>query len=204
MTVPCPTCGQPMPASRHGLEAAAAPALPTPERWQVDVGPRSFAASWRWLTWSSLLLVPFTLFWNGILIAMAAGATEGFTHPERLLLGLAVPHVWVGLGLAYTTLATFVNGTRVTVQDGRLVVKKGPLPWLGNRDLAGSDVQQLFVVEKSTRNKVTFELCALLRDGTRKSVLSGLERHQARFLEARCEQALGIIDARVDGEVRRD
>jgi hypothetical protein len=196
----CPTCGQPL---RTAPEAAVSRALPTPERWQVEVGPRSLTARWRWLTWSALFLVPFTLFWNGIMVTMAAGVTEGFTHPERLLLGLAVPHVWVGIGLAYVTLGNFVNSTRVTVQDGRLRVRKGPLPWAGQRDLAGPDVKQLFVVEKPTRRSVTYELCALLLDGKRKSVLGGLEQHEARFLELRCEQALGIVDMPIEGEVRR-
>jgi hypothetical protein len=168
----------------------------------VDVGPRSFSAQWSWLSWGTLFLVPFTLFWNGMLATLAVSATAGGAHPERLLVGLALPHVWVGVGFAYFTLASFVNSTRVSVEGGTLAVKHGPLPWRGTRAIPSSDLAQLFVVEKQQRRSFTYELCALARDGVRKSLLSGLRQDQARYLEMRCEQALGIVDAPVEGEVR--
>ena len=167
--------------------------------------PGSFSARWRWFNLTALFLVPFTLFWNGIMLGMATGVTEGFTHPERLLFGLAVPHVWVGVGLAYYCLCLFLNSTTVALKEGTLTVQHSPLWWRGNRKLNAGDLQQLFVVEKrGSKGSVSYELCALSRDGKRQTLLTGLgDEPSARFLEVRLEQALNLADQAVAGELRR-
>lgn len=202
----CPSCGAALPdrVVDTPVVKPSPPALPIPERWQVEAGPRSLVARWRWFGLSSFILVPFTLFWNGILLAMAGGVTEGLEHPERLLYALAVPHVWVGIGLVYFTLATFLNTTAVSAHHGRLTVKHGPMPWRGNQNLDGTDVKQLFVLEKrGNKGGLSYELCAMLRDGRKVSLVRGIEAAQARFLEVRLEQALGIQDLPVEGELHR-
>ena len=176
----------------------------TPERWQVEAKPGSFVARWRWFSAKALFLVPFTIFWNGIMVTMALGATEGFKHPERMLVDLVIPHVWVGVGLAYYCLALFLNSTRVEFHDGKLEVHHGPVFWRGNRKLGVGEVQQLFVVEKRLNRSITYELCGLMRDGKRMTVLSGVDDEaSARFLEVRLEQAMNIRDQPVVGEMRR-
>jgi len=230
--VTCPSCGTGLPPSAlsNALQAARCPtcntlvdlaapgsrlapreerrgalAAPIPEKWKVDEGPRTLTARWSWFTWTALIMVPFTLFWNGILAGMAFGVTEGGAHPERLLIGLAVPHVWVGLGLAYGTLATFVNSTTVKAGDGVISVRKGPLPWLGNRSIPVDELKQLFVVEKrGNRGSVSYDVCAVLRDGRKQALVTGLDSSdKARFLETRLEQVLDIQDQPVEGELRK-
>ena len=176
-----------------------------PEKWQVDAKPGSLLVKWRWLSLAAVFLVPFTLFWNGIMVTMAAGMTDGFSHPERLLIGLAVPHVWVGLGLGYYCLALFLNSTTVRFAEGTLHVKHGPLPWRGTKSIPSREVQQLFVVEKrGNKGSISYELCALMRDGRRQSILTGLTSDgSARFLEVRLEQVMNITDQAVEGELRR-
>ena len=161
--------------------------------------------SWRWFNLSALFLVPFTLFWNGILTAMAFGVTEGFQHPERLLFALVLPHAWVGVGLAYYCVAIFLNTTTVQASDGVLHVRHGPIPWRGTRTIPVRELQQLFVMEKrGGRGAISFELCGVLRDGKRQSLLTGLtDEASARFLEVKFEQAMNITDQAVAGEVRR-
>lgn len=180
-------------------------AVAAPEKWVVEAKPGSFLARWRWFNWSALFLIPFTLFWNGIMLGMAAGVTEGFTHPERLLFGLAVPHVWVGVGLAYYCACVFLNSTTVELKEGVLSVQHGPLWWRGNRTLGAGELQQLFVVEKrGSKGSRSYELCGLTRDGRRQTLLSGLDDEtSARFLEVRLEQALNLSDVAVAGELRR-
>jgi len=203
MTKVCEACGQRI--SYAAKTPPVAHAVPPPERWQVDEGPGTLSVRWRWFTWAAIIMVPFTLFWNGILLGMAAGATEGGAHPERLLIGLVIPHVWVGLGLAYWTLASFVNSTAVTLAGRSVRVSKGPLPWRGNRELAVDEIEQLFVVEKrGSKGKISYELCALKRDRTREVLVDGLESHdRALFLETRLERALGIRDEPVASEVKK-
>jgi len=228
----CPSCGAPVPHSAvsNQLGAARCPAcralidldsaratrpqapppprslaLPIPERWHVDATPGTLLVRWRWFTFMAVMLVPFTLFWNGILVGMAGGVTDNFTHPERLLFGILVPHVWVGVGLTYTCLTLFVNSTTVRVADGTLYVRHGPLPWRGTRTIPTLDVQQLFVVEKrGNRGGVSYELCALLREGKRQALLTGLKDElEARFLEVRLEQVMNIADQHVVGELKQ-
>jgi hypothetical protein len=207
----CPNCGAVLPVDQRsqseGLLPAsppAAPLLPIPQRWEVQSGPRSLTVKWRWFKAMGLVLIPFALIWNGMLLGMGASATEGFKHPEKLLFGLLIPHVWVGLGLAYFVLTSLLNSTTVAVNMGRVTVKHGPLPWRGNHDQPGTDFKQFFVVEKrGSKGSVSYELCALLRDGRRQSFVSGVTADQARFLEVKLEQALGIQDVSVDGELHR-
>jgi hypothetical protein len=116
-----------------------------------------------------------------------------------------VPHTWVGLGLLYAIGISFFNRTRVEAKGGVLTVKQGPLPTPGNRRLDVGDIDQLFVLEKrGNRGAVSYELCAVTREGRRVSVVSGLSDAQdARFLEVRLEQALDLKDRPVEGEVPR-
>lgn len=200
----CPSCRALIDLSSPRSLEARSVAVAAPEKWQVDSTPGSLTVSWRWFSLAVFFLVPFTLFWNGILSTAAFGMTEGFKRPELLLVGLAVPHVWVGVGLAYYCVALFLNTTTVSVREGALHVKHGPMYWRGNRTLGRGEVQQLFVVEKrGSKGRISYELCALLRDGKRQKLLSGLEDEtSARFLEVRLEQALNLVDQAVAGEVR--
>lgn len=176
-------------------------ALQPPKGWQLDELSGGFTARWRWFGGSTLVLVPFTLLWNAFLVGMAFNVLRDGTNPLMLLAGLAVPHTWVGVGLLYFVVASFVNTTTVGVAGGKLSVHHGPLWWPGRTSLPREHVQQLFVVEQRSRNRTTFQLCALLRDGSRRKLLGSLESSaHAHFLEARLERVLGITDAPVDGE----
>lgn len=221
----CPSCSASLPASAvsEQLQAARCPGcralvdlgssrvvparplnVPTPERWQVEATPGSLQVRWRWMSPAVFFLVPFTLFWNGLMLN-AAAAAGGFAQPERLLIGLAVPHVWVGVGLAYYCLALFVNSTRVHLAEGTLQVQHGPLPWWGQRAIPAREVGQLFVLEKrGSKGSVSYELCGMLRDGKKLSLVSGLKQEaEARFLEVRLEQLLNLTDQHVAGELKR-
>ncbi len=132
-----------------------------------------------------------------------AGGFGAAGHPERLLFGLAVPHVWVGLGLVYYTIAMLVNTTAVRCAQGVLTVRHYPLPWFGRKTLEVRDLRQLFVVERrATKGGISYELCVLLDGERRITVLKSLDSaDKARFLEVRLEQALEITDAPVLGEL---
>ncbi len=191
--------------ARAAPRPGAPTALAAPERWQLEEIGGRFSARWKWLTASAFFLLPFTLIWNGMLATMGWSASERGAHPERLLLGLVVPHVWVGVGLAYWVLATFLNTTTVSLADGKLAVRHAPLWWPGGRlALERAEVRQLFVVEQRGKNGSTFQLCALLRDGRRQVVVRSLPQEaDARFLEAKLERLLDLVDQPVAGEVSK-
>jgi hypothetical protein len=201
----CPSCRALIDLESSRSISARPKNVPVPEKWQVDAKPGSLLVKWRWLSVAAVFLVPFTLFWNGIMSVMAFGATENFAHPERLLFGLLIPHVWIGVGLAYYCVALFLNSTTVKVVEGTLHVKHGPLPWRGTKAIPVRELQQLFVVEKrGSKGSISYELCGLMRDGRRQSILTGLASDgAARFLEVRLEQVMNITDQAVEGELRR-
>jgi DNA-directed RNA polymerase subunit RPC12/RpoP len=225
----CPTCGAPVPDTsiNQALGAARCPeckrlfepgastavakrpaasarpaAVPVPEGWVLDDSGGALEVRWRWPKVAALFLIPFTVFWNFVLVMMGGGFAFG-GHPERLLFGLFVPHVWVGIGLVYYTIAMLVNTTAVRCAQGALTVRHFPLPWFGRKTMEVRDLRQLFVVERrASKGGISYELCALLDQDRMVTVLKGLDSaDKARFLEVRLEQALEITDAPVAGEV---
>ena len=201
----CPSCRALIDLSSSRLVQPRPTNVPAPEKWTIEAAPGSLVVRWRWFSVIAFFLVPFTLFWNGIMSVAAFGVSEGMTHPERLLFGLLVPHVWVGIGLAYYCVALFVNSTTVNLSEGTLHVRHSPLPWRGTKAIPAREVKQLFVLEKrGSKGSISYELCALMADGKKQSLVSGLAAEgEARFLEVKLEQAMNIVDQAVAGELRR-
>jgi hypothetical protein len=227
---PCPACAAPIPDTARSAALNAArcpacaalidfagipravssvraparrPAAAAPERWSVDDTGSALTVRWKWMRASMLFLVPFTLLWNGVLLAFAAQAAA--TNPWHLLYGFVFPHAWVGVGLTYYLFALFLNHTEVQAEGGRLRVHHGPLWWPGRRTFEPGEVAQLFALERrSGKGHLSYELCALLAGGKRVKLLGGLgDAGEARFLEQRLEAALGITDVPVEGELGR-
>lgn len=205
----CPACGKLSDVGPNGRPAISAGAGPTmlvaaPKGWDIEEGPRSLAVAWSWRTWSLLFLVPFALFWNGILAVAFVALVGSAENPLHACGFLALPHVWVGIGLAYYIVASFLNRTELRYADGTFSVRHGPVPWRGQLTLASADLEQLFVVEaKGMRRGPTFQLCALLRNGRREVILRHLpDLTQAKFLERRFEDVMGIVNVVVEGEAK--
>jgi hypothetical protein len=151
----------------------------------------------RWLGWQTVFLTAFAVFWCGFLffwysIALPMGNTIMTLFP--------LIHVAVGVGLAYRALAGWVNTTRITVDQGRLSVRHGPLPWLGNKDLDASNLKQLYSGRNSTT--VTYEVRVITSNGRNEKVVSGLESsEQALYVEQEIERYFRIENAPVRGEI---
>lgn len=174
---------------------------PTPEGIQVNVHDHALELRYRWFTILYMFLIPFTLFWNGFMVvwfAMAMGSGE------ILMAVFGIPHLLIGVGLGYYTLAGLLNTTIVTLDHQRLVVAHTPIPWRGACDMALEELEQLYVVERKHQGKngvsYTYELMAVNKDGSEKPLLRGLKSHQAKFMEKRLELAAGITNKRVTGE----
>ncbi len=159
----------------------------------------------RWMSWKYIGLLFFCVFWNGFLVVWYYIA---FTKGGPLLMKVfPLLHVGVGVFLAYTVAAGFLNRTRIFVNMAELEIKHYPLPWPGNRVVPRHEIEQLFCEEKLTHNKNgvshTYDLSAVMRDGKRLKLVSGLDKPEnALFLEQRIEGYLGIADRPVAGEMR--
>jgi hypothetical protein len=230
MKVICPSCRVPVAAEDIALDTGLAkcrtcnnvfrfdnaPELAAPAvRPRQNVGrPRSVVSSevdggltvqYRWFSPKYVFMALFCLFWDGFLVfwyamALSSGDTVGLLFP--------LLHVAAGIAITYATIAGFVNTTTLRIDPWRLRVRHHPLPWGKPVDLAVGDVHQLFCDEKITRGRngpsYTYNLNALLRDGSRRKVISGLDTADLPvFLEQHAESWMGIQDEAVLGELPR-
>ena len=159
----------------------------------------------RWFNWKYLMMLVFCVFWDGFLVVWY---TIAFTKGGPLLMKLfPVLHVAAGVFLTYSTIAGFLNRTRITLNTLELRIRHYPLPWPGNKVVQRREIEQLFCEEKmsSTRNGVsyTYSLQAVTAGGGRLKLVSGMDKPEdALFLEQKIEGFLGITDRPVAGEMR--
>jgi len=177
--------------------------LGLPDKLELHHGGSGIEIVRKWLGWQTLVLTAFAVFWCGFLffwysIALPMGDTFMTLFP--------LIHVAVGIGLAYRALAGWVNTTRIAVDQGRLSVRHGPLPWLGNKDLDGSNLKQLYSKEKISQGRnsttITYEVHALTANGRNEKLVSGLDSsEQALYIEQEIERYFRIEDTPVRGQI---
>jgi hypothetical protein len=154
----------------------------------------------RWLTGGTAMAILFCVFWNGSFVLYYWIA---FSKPGTPLLVFffPLPHVAVGIWMVYYILASLVNNTIVQVKDNLLTVRHGPVPYYGNRSVEASSIVQIFCVENRMRKPVSYDVNALMTDGSSLKLLGSLERDQALFYEEQLEEWLDIEPQPVRGEV---
>jgi hypothetical protein len=230
MKVLCPSCRVPVAAEDVALDTGLAkcrtcnnvfrfddhPELATPParpRTPVE-RPKSVAVwddnggltvQYPWFSPKYVFMALFCLVWNGFLVLWYLMA---FASGDTMMLLFPLIHVAAGIAVTYITVAGFVNTTTLRIDPWRLRVAHHPLPWAGALDLEVGDVKQLYCDEKITRGKngptYTYNLNALLRNGSRRKVVSGLDSPELPlFLEQHAEEWMGIQDERVTGELPR-
>jgi hypothetical protein len=185
------------------------PAVPMPAGWRATHEAGSLVITHRWFKPLFTVLVFFVCIWNSLLvkwysIALDALSDEGITFATLLLLFFPVLHVAIGVGLSYYTLAGFLNTTSIIARPGELIVKHHPMPWLHAGSINRRQLKQLYCKEKRQQNEgevyYTYKLCALLKNGRERILLSNLESpDQALYIEYEMEKFLGIEDRSVAG-----
>lgn len=232
----CPDCGAAIPAANVDLatstakcsacdsvfafDASAAeqrapagrppgqrPLLPRPAGLNVEEFGGVWTVTYRWFTPALLFLAFFCVAWDSFLVFWYSIAIKH--HGPWLMVVFPVVHVAVGVGLTYTTLAGFLNTTRVAVDGQSIGIRHGPVPWVGNLSLISSEIQQLFCertfsrgnVNGNTNTTTTFALSAVMRGGAKLKLLRGFtEPDRPLFLEQEIERRLNIRPAAVVGE----
>ncbi len=158
-----------------------------------------------WFGMQTLFLTAFAVIWGGFLVFWYGNVPA---DGELIFVLFPLIHVGAGVVIAYIALTGWFNRTQVTVGQGRLGVRHGPLPWPGNKEIDAHDVKQLYGKEKISRSRnsttVTYELRAVTKSGRTIKLLGGLEsQEQAIFIEQKIEKYLRIKDAPVPGEIYR-
>lgn len=179
-----------------------------PKRMQIENLGGEMKITRRWFSPVLFFLIPVCLFWNGFIVVFGFGsflaADQGGGGAFSLCL---LPHLAAGLFLAYFALASVINVTEVKINPAEFSVRHGPLPWLGNKRLAASDITQVYCKERVSRGRrstsVTYEVDAVTPANTTEKLLTGLnEPEEALFLEQEIERFLGVKDRPVPGELR--
>lgn len=151
-------------------------------------------------------------YWLAIIMAAALGVMHwsgwiggSKNAPNAWFFSTLVVVITAGLGVRLAYVA--VNSTTIIVADGALVVRHGPLPSFGNREIPLSEIEQLYTeyyVSKSRNHEVhAYRVMLILRDGARHvSLLSEIvAADQAAFIERTVERVAGITDRPVPGEL---
>ncbi|AUX25619.1 uncharacterized protein SOCEGT47_061680 [Sorangium cellulosum] len=120
------------------------------------------------------------------------------TIPSKEEIGLRITFFCAAaipaLPVTYLTLVSFINRTHLSITNGLLRVRHGPLPWADNITLSTDDIQRLYCArKKSQRHSTFYELRAKLRRGDVCPVVSKLNHPTtAIFLQQCIEDALGL------------
>ena len=180
-----------------------APLEPAPNlsRFDIEKEGDRLRIQWRWRNWMAFVLVPFGLLFAGFAVFWTVAATA-LAGPFGLL---GLPFVGVGAFLLYFAAAMVVNRTTVLVEDGRIAVTHGPLPWRSPHPIEADDVRQLYVEERVHHGKNgsrshTYEVQVLLAGGGKAKLVTEYAAADARAIERMIEVHLGIEDRAVRGE----
>lgn len=176
--------------------------LPSLDRITIERNGDHLTLSWQWRTWLVFFLIPFALFWNGVVLAITIGILA--TGMSFVLLFLSL-FIGVGAFLIYYAFALMVNGTTIEVGEGVITVKHGPLPWKTPAPIPVDDIEQLYVKEKLHRGKdstsVQYSLDVISKSGRTITLISGeYDADIPRTIERLLETHLNITDRPVKGE----
>lgn len=181
-----------------------------PERMSLEESDSEVVFSWSWFRLSHVFIGLFAVLWDAFILAwysklLTDGAPTNELHMNALMFPLV--HVGVGIGVTYFAIACLLNRTEIRLTAEQLTVRHGPLPWLGNRELACEDLDQLYCVKRVRHSEhghsTSYTLNALLHDGRKVSLVRGLpEIEEGAFLEEQIETRLGIPDRHVRGDIR--
>ncbi len=192
-----------MDESRTALPALEAP---LPERVRVSREGGVLALSYRWFSPMQFFQLFFVIVWDGFLVFWYRTVLAQSATASNPMIWFPLLHVAVGIGLTYSTAAGFLNRTLVTVGGGQVVVRHGPVPWLGNKDVAASEIRQLYREETRSYSRggsrSKFQLSAVTTDNRLLRIISNVPSADiALYLEQEIEKELGIEDRKVAGEM---
>lgn len=198
--------------------------VPQPASLRIEEEGQSLVISKRWFHPAAFFLLFFCIAWDSFLFvwySIAFGMFGAIQAPGGLFGWLfiifPIGHVAVGIGLTYTCVATFLNSTTLTVRDGFLSLRHGPMFWPGQCVLSTDDIEQIYVksllrltsqrqvivTHGSGASQVYGQLMAVLKSGGERKIWGHeIDPGVIRCIEFRVERFLEIEDRPVAGELR--
>lgn len=192
--------GQIQPVERTA--APIRPKIPIPECVRIEKDGKSAVIYQRWFTPKYIPMAFFCVAWDGFLCFWYSMAIGG--NAPWIFIVFPIAHLAIGIGMTYSTLAGFFNRTCLELTRDELAVWFEPLPWLGEKKIKTSEIQQLFCRETVHQGKRTqtsqYHLYAVTRAGHQAKLLSNIESPDvALYLEQQLEDWLRIEDQPVVG-----
>jgi hypothetical protein len=148
-----------------------------------------------------------------LIVGFAAGMFKAFAPVVAssgwTILALFSPFLLVILIVLYQAACNLKNYTTYRVEDGRLTIRSGPLPFKRHRTYAAADIDQIWIKEISDKDTdgdpfTYHRLCLLTKGGRDITLVKKLDSvEQARALEKVLEERLRIGDRPVEGEAGR-
>lgn len=158
-----------------------------------------------WHGVKTYFILLFALIFNGVWIN--SGFVELLLSDRELLPKLFFSiFFFLGLGLLYFAVATWLNKTQIYVSKSNIEIKHQPVPWLGKKKIKADNIEQLFVEEKyqgssNDNPRYSYNVIGLTSEGTQFKLIAGCEsRYHARFIEKTIEDYLGIENVTIEGE----
>ena len=157
----------------------------------------------RWLRPAYLFLAFFCLIWNVLLVIWFVLAFRESTPIFYKIVSLFL--TVAGIGITYLTIAGLLNRTKISIDTERLMVRRGPIPWPGSRDVDIIEVERVECRERVIQGRkggqqftvgYRYSVIVHLRDGIEVKLVSRLTiRDQAQFIT-------GIIEKQFQSEKR--
>lgn len=178
------------------------PEIAMPAGMTVDYGAQNLHLERRWFSMKYIPMAFFCIAWDAFLIFWYSMAFS--MRPGWIFIVFPIAHVAVGVGLTYSTLAGFLNTTKVDVNSRLVSIAHGPLPWLGNKTIDTQNVKQFYTKENRGEKGSSYDLYLTTQDNKSTKLIDGLDSADAGlFIEQQIESWLQIVDTPVAGELAR-
>jgi hypothetical protein len=179
---------------------------PRPGNVTIDQEADALRLAYRWFSAKYVFMAFFCVAWDGFLVFWYGIALSQKVGLGNFMIWFPIAHVAVGIGITYSTLAGFVNRTVVRVSSSAVTVRHGPLPWLGQKSVAASDIGQVYrqqLISTSSRggSSVSYQLSVATHDQRKIDLLKCDSSDTALYIEQEVERYLGIGDRPVAGEM---
>lgn len=191
--------------------------LPMPEKFEIKEGLQSLEISYPWMSPKYYFLLFFTIVWVVMFIASLGILAAGFIlFPEAMeehwkpsyyfyMLPTLLLHAGTSAFLIYGTACGFLNKTYIKVNHSEIDISFAPIYAPGAKTIPASDIKQLFVREKVSKGDgsvaIGYQVEVIDTNEKKHPLIKDLdEAQQARYIEQKIEQFLGIKDEAVHGE----
>jgi len=189
--------------------------LAVPDKIEVNENFSKLTISYRWLnSYSYFLLIGMFLIFTIVITTLRDSfvfdGTSLFKElsdtPTLVLLVMAMFAI-TGIYYAYYALCSVLNKTIVEVDGHAINIWFEPLPWIGSDKILRADIKQLYTIQhvKARDNRINLSISYRVKAVTQSNrsiilVQDITTAEQARFLERKIEQYLGITNEKVEGE----